>query len=108
MWRLFLLPWAPFQITGRVTTAAGALHLLRCKLQPDATGSSRWTLVTILSAGMSRRSGTFLFSAHFSQAKIRFQSFFMLMTNQPFDLASSYSAWVKVPTLVSGSPWAGP
>jgi hypothetical protein len=26
---------------------------------------------------------------HFSQAKILFQSFFMLMTNQPFVLASS-------------------
>ena len=43
-----------------------------------------------------------------SNVKICFQSFFMLMTIQPFFFASSYSAWVKVPTLVSGSPWAGP
>jgi hypothetical protein len=34
---------------------------------------------------------------------MRFQSFFMLMTVQPCFFASSYSAWVKVPTLVSGS-----
>ena len=46
--------------------------------------------------------------AHGSNAKIRFQSFFMLMTVQPSFFASSYSAWVKAPTLVSGSPWAGP
>ncbi len=46
--------------------------------------------------------------AHFSHAKIRFQSFFMLITNQLFDLASSYNACVNVPTLVSGSPIAGP
>ena len=39
---------------------------------------------------------------------MRFQSFFMLMTVQPFFVASSYNAWVKVPTLVSGRPWAGP
>jgi len=39
---------------------------------------------------------------------MRFQSFFMLTTVQPFFLASSYSAWVKVPTLESGSPCAGP
>jgi len=44
---------------------------------------------------------------HFSE-KMRFQSFFMLMTVQPFCFASSYSAWVKVPTLVSGRPCAGP
>src|SRR5215469_11208664 len=47
-------------------------------------------------------------SGQFSKAKMRFQSFFMLMTVQPFFVASSYNAWVKVPTLVSGSPWAGP
>jgi hypothetical protein len=45
---------------------------------------------------------------HGSNAKMRFQSFFMLMTTQPHCFASSYSACVKVPTLVSGSPWAGP
>jgi hypothetical protein len=44
----------------------------------------------------------------YSNAKIRFQSFFMLMITQPCFLAWSYSAWVKVPTLVAGSPWAGP
>jgi hypothetical protein len=43
-----------------------------------------------------------------SNVKIFFQSFFMLITVQPFFMASSWSACVKVPTLVSGSPWAGP
>src|SRR5262245_8606231 len=37
-----------------------------------------------------------------------FQSFFMLITVQPFCFASSYSPWVKVPTLLSCNPWAGP
>ena len=45
---------------------------------------------------------------HLSNEKMVFQSFFMLMTVQPFFFASSYSAWVKVPTLVLGSPCAGP
>jgi hypothetical protein len=46
-------------------------------------------------------------SAYGSNTNTRFQSFFMLMTVQPSCFASSYSAWVKVPTLVSGNPWAG-
>jgi hypothetical protein len=41
-----------------------------------------------------------------SNPKIRFQSFFMLITIQPSFFASSYRSWVKVPTLVSGSPYA--
>jgi len=45
---------------------------------------------------------------HYSKAKMRFQSFLMLMTIQPSFFASSYSAWVNVPTFVSGSPCAGP
>ena len=45
---------------------------------------------------------------HGSNAKIRFQSRFMLITVQPFFFASSYSACVKVPTLLSGRPVAGP
>jgi len=45
---------------------------------------------------------------YFSKAKIRFQSFFMLIMTQPCFFASSYSDWVKVPTFVSGSPSAGP
>ena len=44
----------------------------------------------------------------YSSAKMRFQSFFMLITVQPFFFASSYSAGVNVPTLVSGRPCAGP
>jgi hypothetical protein len=44
----------------------------------------------------------------YSNAKMRFQSFFMLITVQPSFFASSYSACVKVPTLLSGRPWAGP
>jgi hypothetical protein len=39
-----------------------------------------------------------------SNLKMRFQSFFMLITIQPSFFASSYSSWVKVPTFVSGSP----
>ena len=47
-------------------------------------------------------------SFHCSNAKIFFQSFFMLMTTQPFFFASSYRACVNVPTFVSGNLWAGP
>ncbi len=43
-----------------------------------------------------------------SNEKSFFQSSFMLTTTQPFFLASSYSACVNVPTLVSGRPCAGP
>ena len=39
-----------------------------------------------------------------SKGKIIFQSFFMLMTDQPFFFASSYSACENVPTFVSGNP----
>ena len=46
--------------------------------------------------------------ACYSNGKMRRQSFFMLITVQPSFFASSYSAWVKVPTLLSGRPWAGP
>src|SRR3954462_6174488 len=45
---------------------------------------------------------------HVSNAKTRFQSSFMLMTDQPRVLASSIRGWEKVPTLVSGNPPAGP
>ena len=44
----------------------------------------------------------------YSNAKTCFQSFFMLMTNQPSLFASSYRVCVNVPTLVSGSPMRGP
>ena len=44
----------------------------------------------------------------YSNAKMRLQSFFMLITVQPSFFASSYNACVKVPTLVSGRPCAGP
>ena len=43
-----------------------------------------------------------------SKANMCFQSFFMLMTIQPSFRASLSSACVKVPTLVSGNPRAGP
>ena len=43
-----------------------------------------------------------------SPAKRVFQSFFMLITVQPSAFAVSVSAWLKVPTGVSGSPPAGP
>src|SRR5215831_232607 len=46
--------------------------------------------------------------AHYSNGKTRFQSFFMPITFQPFFFASSSSAGVKVPTLLSGRPCAGP
>ena len=44
----------------------------------------------------------------FKREEIFLQSFFMLMTIQPFFIASSYSSCVNAPTLVSGRPWAGP
>jgi hypothetical protein len=44
----------------------------------------------------------------YSNAKMRFQSFFMLMMVQPCFFAMSYIAWLKVPTLVFGNPCAGP
>jgi hypothetical protein len=47
-------------------------------------------------------------TSNYSNAKIRFQSFFMLITVQSFFFASSYSSGVNVPTLVSGKPFAGP
>ena len=47
-------------------------------------------------------------TACYSNAKMRFQSFFMLITVQPFFFASSYSAGVKVPTLLSGRPCVDP
>lgn len=60
-------------------------------------------LISLSSHKRSRR------SAYFSaNGKMTFQSVFMLMTVQPFDLASLYNACVNVPTLVAGSPWAGP
>jgi hypothetical protein len=40
----------------------------------------------------------------YSNAKIRFQSFFMLITVQPFFFASLKSAWVNVPSLLSERP----
>src|SRR5215468_3214684 len=49
-----------------------------------------------------------LSTRHSANEKICFQSFFMLITVQPFFFASSYRACVKVPTLVFGSPCAGP
>ena len=38
----------------------------------------------------------FPFAPHLSKAKIRFQSFFMLMIVQPCFFAMSYIAWLKV------------
>ena len=43
-----------------------------------------------------------------SNVKTRFQSFFTLMTAQPFFFASSIRAWGNVPTSLSGNPEAGP
>ncbi len=44
----------------------------------------------------------------YSNAKMRFQSSFMLTTIQPCFLATSYISWLKVPTDVFGNPCAGP
>jgi hypothetical protein len=46
--------------------------------------------------------------ACYSNEKMRFQSFFMLITVQARAFASAISAWLNVPTLVSGNPPAGP
>jgi hypothetical protein len=43
-----------------------------------------------------------------SKEKMCFQSFFTLITNQPFLLASTIKASEKVATRVSGGPPAGP
>ncbi|MFM2446248.1 MAG: hypothetical protein RI936_695, partial [Pseudomonadota bacterium] len=43
-----------------------------------------------------------------SNAKIFFPWLLMLITTQRCFLAPSYSAYVQVPTLVAGSPLAGP
>jgi hypothetical protein len=56
---------------------------------------------------LSSAPGPIAAAALTAQTHTRFQPFFMLMTVQPSCFPSSYSAWVKVPTLVSGSPWAG-
>ena len=45
---------------------------------------------------------------YLSNEKMRFQSFFMLITIQPSFVASSYRLCGNVPTFVSGNPWAGP
>ena len=45
---------------------------------------------------------------HRSNSKMCFQSFFMLITAQFRDLASSINDCGNVPTFVSGSPPAGP
>jgi hypothetical protein len=45
---------------------------------------------------------------YWSKGKMRFQSFFMLITTQAFFVASVRSASENVPTLVFGSPAAGP
>jgi hypothetical protein len=80
-----------------------------------ATASSIWSVsIRVASpsssapAAAQTPSGVGFACAHGSNEKIRFQSSFMLITTQPLFLASSYSAGVKVPTLVLGSPWAGP
>ena len=65
------------------------------------------TLSTYFSAYGDNPADDDLVQSH-SKVKIRFQSFFMLITNQPLFFASSYSASVKAPTLVSGNPSAGP
>jgi hypothetical protein len=44
--------------------------------------------------------------SYWSKEKMPFQSFFMLITVHFFALASSYRAWLKVPTLVSSNPSA--
>jgi hypothetical protein len=48
------------------------------------------------------------FASYFSNAKMRFQSSFMLITVQAFLVASASSVSENVPTLVFGSPLAGP
>jgi hypothetical protein len=80
-----------------------------------------WSLVqpaTVSATVSSVRAGTldmdgsplgssWMAGAYGSNAKIRFQSSFMLITVQPRLVASSSSFGVKVPTLVSGRPLVG-
>jgi hypothetical protein len=76
---------------------------LRLTESREIAGRSAWAWVR------SHRNRAMLIGRHYSsKANTRFQSFFMLMTVQLFCFASSYSACVNLPTLVSGSPLAGP
>jgi hypothetical protein len=70
--------------------------------------SSRSTATRPSIASSMRASVTRILCPVYSNEKMRFQSFFMLITVQARDFASSMSAWVNVPTLLSGSPPAGP
>ena len=83
---------------------------LATRSSPDALRSeirdSRCAISRIIPYPESRISA--LVPRHSANEKICFQSSFMLMTVQLFFFASSYNAWVKVPTLVLGSPCAGP
>ena len=78
--------------------------------EPGGRRSSALAPATMSSAAMAAaNSAGGLAAAHFAASeKIVFQSFFMLITTQPFAFASSASAWGKVPTLLSGRPFAGP
>jgi hypothetical protein len=95
-----------------VAEAAGAAGLF-CAGTPCAEASAAITTTQamtglILIKYSSSDALTDAFYGPPSKVKTRFQSFFMLMTTQPCFVASSYKAWVKVPTLVAGSPSAGP
>src|SRR5262245_9324206 len=77
-------------------------------LRPKAAATieamvARRLVVVVMGCLLARR-----FDVSYSNAKMRRQSFFMLITVQPSFFASSYSACVKVPTLLSGKPSAGP
>ena len=72
------------------------------------TSRKKWDMKNLAALIPDRTSRIKPVPRHFSNEKMAFQSFFMLMTVQLFFFASSYSAWVKVPTLVLGSPCAGP
>jgi hypothetical protein len=73
---------------------------------PERRNSNAPITHSILEGDMVRRALTT--ADYGSNATIRCQLCCMLVAIQPFWFASSYSAWVKVPTLVAGHPWAGP
>ena len=69
---------------------------------------ARWAGLPRRQAAARNDSGDVTQSFGYSNANTRFQSVFMLTTVQARDFASSMSGWPNVPTLVSGSPFAGP
>ena len=82
-------------------------ELLRIHSWSPARRPNRIARISPSAAQLVANVGALNLSAH-SNAKMRFQSSFMLTTIQPCFFAMSYISWLKVPTDVLGNPCAGP